>query len=131
MTQFLQACGAMLLAVILMLALSSSTKELGVLLSLAACCMAALVAMNYLKPVMDFLGTLETLGGLDGTMVATVMKVTGIGIIAEIACLVCTDAGNAALGKSIQLMGTGVILWLSVPLFQAFLELLQSILGEL
>lgn len=131
MTQFLQACGAVLLAVVLILALGSRAKDLGALLSLAVCAMVALVAMNYLKPVLDFLGRLEILGGLDSTMVATLLKVAGIGVISEIACLVCADTGNASLGKAVQLMGTAVILWLSVPLFQALLELLQSILGEL
>lgn len=44
--------------------------------------------------------------------------------------MVCTDAGNASLGKAVQLLGTAVILWLSLPLFKALVELLQSILGE-
>ena len=45
--------------------------------------------------------------------------------------LVCKDAGNESMGKSMQLLGSAAILYLSVPLFAALLELLQKILGEL
>ena len=64
-------------------------------------------------------------------MVEILMKSTGIGIITEIANLVCKDAGNESMGKSMQLLGTAVILYLSLPLFQTLIELLQKILGEL
>lgn len=92
--------------------------------------MVAILAMSYLSPVIDFLRTLETLGSLDSDLVEILMKAVGIGILAEISAMVCTDAGNASLGKAVQLLGTAVILWLSLPLFKALVELLQSILGE-
>lgn len=130
MTAFLQACAAVLLAVILILA-QGKNKEMGTLLSLGVCCMVVLIALSYLRPVIDFLGSLETLGGLDSTMVETLLKIAGIGMVSEIACLVCNDAGNSSLGKAVQLLGTAVILWLSVPLLTALVELLQTILGEL
>lgn len=131
MTVFLQASGAVLLAVVLILTLGSHGKEMGALLGLGVCCMVALIALNYLQPVVDFLGTLETLGGLNHDLVEILLKAVGIGMISEIACLVCTDAGNASLGKAVQLLGMAVILWLSLPLFTALIELLQDILGEL
>lgn len=129
MTLFLQGCGAVLLALILIM-MQSHHKEMGTLLSLAVCCMVAILAMSYLSPVIDFLRTLETLGSLDSDLVEILMKAVGIGILAEISAMVCTDAGNASLGKAVQLLGTAVILWLSLPLFKALVELLQSILGE-
>ena len=131
MTLFLQVCGAVLLSVILVLALKPHCKEVGTILAIAVCCMTAVAALNYLQPVLTFLQTLETLGGLDNTMVETLLKATGIGIITEVSNLVCKDAGNESLGKSLQLLGTAVILYLSMPLFNALIELMQMILGEL
>ena len=129
MTLFFQACGMILLAVILMLLQSS--REMGTLISLGACAMAAIIAVSYLSSVVDFIGTLETLGGLDGELMEILLKAAGIGLLTEIAALVCADAGNASMGKTVQILGTAVILWLSLPLFRALTELLQSILGEL
>lgn len=130
MTLFMQACAIALLAVILILS-QGKMKEMGMLLSLAGCCMVALVAVSYLQPVLDFLERLETLGNLDRAMIGTLLKIAGIGMITEIASLVCSDSGNGSLGKAVQLMGTAVILWLSVPLFTALVELIQKLLGEL
>lgn len=131
MTTFLQACAGVLIAVILILTLGSHGREMGTLLGIGVCCMAALAAMTYLRPVVDFLSMLEALGGLDSDLVKLLLKAAGIGMISEIACLICNDAGNASLGKAAQILGTAVILWLSLPLFTALVELLQKILGAL
>lgn len=131
MTLFLQVCGAVLIGVILVLALKNNSKETGTILAITVCCMTALAGLHYLQPVIDFLRTLKRLGGLDSTMVSILLKVTGIGIVSEIAGLVCKDAGNESMGKAMQLLGTAVILYLSMPLFTALIDLLQKILGEL
>lgn len=131
MALFLQGCAAVLLAVILILMLGSHGKEMGNLLSLAVCCMVAVIALRYLRPVIDFVEELETIGQLDGELVQILLKAVGIGILSEIAALVCNDAGNASLGKAVQLLGTAVILWLALPLLTALVELIQKILGEL
>ena len=131
MTLFLRSCGVVFLAVILNLTLKNHNKEISAILAIAGCCMTALAALDYLKPVISFLETLEILGGLNDSLVETLLKVTGIGIISEIAMLVCKDAGNESLGKSLQLLGTAVILFLSMPLFTALIDLMQKIMGEL
>jgi stage III sporulation protein AD len=131
MTPFLQISGAVLLAVILVLALKSYCKEIGTILAITVCCLTGLTALRYLQPVLEFLKKLEDLGGLDEVMIEILLKATGIGILSEIANLVCKDAGNESMGKSMQLLGTAVILYLSLPLFQTLIELLQKILGEL
>ena len=131
MTLFLQISGAVLLAVILVLTLKSQCKEIGTILAITVCCITAIGSFTYLQPVLDFLKKLEQLGSLDESMVEILLKATGIGMITEIASLVCKDAGNESMGKAMQLLGTGVILYLSLPLFYALIELLQKILGEL
>ena len=85
----------------------------------------------YLEPVIDFVQAAMTMGQLRGDLLKPILKAAGIGIVAEIAGLICTDSGNAALGKSIQLLSAAVILWLSLPLLQSLLELMQRMLGTL
>ena len=131
MTLFLKTSGTVLLSLILVLTLKSHNKEIGTILAIAVCCISAIAALRYLQQVLAFLQTLEALGELDNTMVETLLKVTGIGILTEIINLVCKDSGNESMGKVLQLLGTSVILYLSLPLFHALIELLQQILGEL
>ena len=131
MTLYLQICGLVLTAVVLILTLGSRGKEFGLLLGLGVCCLGVTAAMYYLTPVLDLVDTLEDLGQLDGNLIGIVLKIAGIGMISEIAALICADTGNAALGKTLQLLGSAVILWLSIPLFTMLTELLQTILGAL
>ena len=127
MSLFWKAAAAVLLAVVLGLSLGKQ-KDIGVLLTMAVCCM---VAISYLEPVLDFLRELETLGDLQGDMLGILLKAVGIGLVSEIAGLVCTDAGNGSLGKTLQMLGSAVILYLSLPIFTAMLELIREILREL
>ena len=131
MELFLKGCGAVLLTVILILALGNRAKDLSVVLLTGVCCMVALAALEYIKPILEFVRQLTELGGIDGTMVSILMKAAGIGFLSEISALICTDAGSSSLGKGIQFLGSMVILWLSIPMFRMLLDLLQNILGEL
>ena len=122
-----KAVAAVLLAVVLIWTLRR--QEMGVLLGMAVCAMVMAVAMAYLGPVLELMETLQELGGLDGDMTSILLKSVGIGLVTEIAGLICADSGNASLGKSLQLLGTVAILWLSVPLFTSLLELIQEMMA--
>lgn len=121
----------MLVTVVLGLTVSKQEKDITVLLTMAACCMAGAAAVSYLEPVMDLLWELEALGQLQGGMLGILLKAVGITLVAEIAGMVCADAGNGTLAKTLQMLGSAVILYLSIPVFQAFLTLIREILGEL
>lgn len=128
MDLFVKTCGGALLAVILILSMGNRSKELSLVLAIGACCMIALAALSYLEPVIKFVTQLENLGGLDHSLIRILLKVVGIGLLTEIAGLVCTDGGSASLGKTIKLMGSAVMIWLSLPLYTKLMELLQRIL---
>lgn len=129
MELFIRAASAVLLTVVLSLALGRQGKETAGLLSMIVCCMVVGIAIRYLEPVSEFLEKLEALGDLNGEMVAILFKIVGIGMLSEIAAMVCTDAGNASLGKTLQLLSSAVILWLCIPIFTALIDLIQGILG--
>ena len=128
---FLKVCSGVLVAVILVLTIPSDRKDFGLLLSMTICAMVAAAAFTYLKPVMDFAKQLQQVGGLDPTVMKILIKAVGIGIVGEIAALICKDAGNGSLGKTLQYLSASMILWLSLPLFTSLLDLLQRMLGKL
>ncbi len=130
MELFWQGAALVLLGVVLSLALGKHGGEAGILLTVAVCCTVAVLALNYLKPVVEFIRQLEQIGRLDDEMLQILLKAAGIGIITEIAAMICADAGKGAMGKALQMLGTAAILWLSLPLLTQLLELLQQILGE-
>jgi stage III sporulation protein AD len=131
MDLFLKAVAAALITAVIGLVLARQGKDMFLLLTLAACAMIGAVAFTYLKSVISFLQRLTDMTQLNTDLLAVILKTVGIGLIGELAGLICSDAGNAALAKSIQILTTAVILWLSIPLFESLLDLVQAILGEL
>lgn len=131
MGRFWQLTAGVLLAVILGLVVAKHSKDISLALILAVCVMVLLGMIPYLEPVLDFIRQLQEVGQLDSTMTGIMLKAVGIGLVTEIAVLICNDSGNAALGKALQILSSVVILWLSLPLMRSLLETIQKIMGEL
>ena len=128
---FVKCCGGALLSAILVATVGNRNKDMATVLGLTACCLIAMAGLTYLRPVISFISQLEELGGLDHALISILLKIAGIGILAEIGTLVCNDSGSTSLGKGIGFLSTAVILWLSLPLYGMLLDLLQKILGGL
>lgn len=131
MELYFKGVAGVLLAVVLILTLGKQERDLAMVLSMAVCCMCAGAAVTVLWPVVEFLKELEQTAQLNSALLNNLLKIVGLGLITQIAVLVCQDAGNASLGKSLQLLGTAAMLQLSVPIFQGMLDLIREILGEL
>lgn len=131
MQEYLKAAAVVLVTVVLGMTLSKHNKDMTFVLSMCVCCMVLGLAMVYIQPILDFIAGLQELGQLDSATAKIMLKAVGIGLVAEIAALICADAGNAALGKALQILASVMVLWMAIPLMQALLDLVQTILGEI
>ena len=131
MDLFWKAAAGILLALILVLTLEKQERDIGTLLTIAVCCMTGIAAMQLLEPVLDFLYELQTLTYMEGSVLRTLFRLAGIGLVAELVAMICSDAGCASLGKTLQLLASCMILYLSIPIFQNMIELIQEIMGGL
>ena len=131
MELYLKAAGAALVSLVVILVISKEQKDIGLLLGMLVCSMILLVTLSYLEPVIDFLERLQEKAQLDAGLLKVLLKAVVIGFLTEIAALICTDSGNSSLGKTVQLLGSAVILWISIPLFESILDLIQRILGDI
>ena len=116
--------------VTVMLGLTVNRQDMTLLLTMGACVLVGLLGMTYLRPVVEFLRSLQELGALRGELLEILLKAMGVGLVTELTAMICRDGGNASLGQALQILGCGVILWLSIPLFTAFMDIIQKILGE-
>ena len=130
MDVFLRAIGGVLIALILWLCLNKQNKDFSALLTLAVCALTFIASATFLRPLMQFVKKLQQMGDLDGDLVSVILKSVGIGIVAEICVLICKDAGNESMGKAIQFLSATAVLWLSIPVFEKLLTLLDGILGS-
>ena len=131
MTEYLRFAAAALVGLILTLVVGRQSKDLSLLLSLAVCVLLCLGALEFLEPVTEFLAQLRKLGDLDGEAVSILLKCAGIGMLSDLAGLLCADAGEGAMGKALQLCTNAAILWLSLPLFRQVLTMIGEVLAKL
>lgn len=124
----MKAAAVALIAAILGIILQRQGKEYALVLTLAVSAMGACLALSYLKPVLSFLERLQAIGQLDGQMLEILFKAVGIGLIGEISGVICSDSGNASLGKMLQLLTAAVILWLSLPILEQVMDLVGEVL---
>lgn len=131
MEAFWKAAAVIILTVILGAALGKTEKDISVVLSVAACCMVMLVAVQYLSEIVVFLSELGSSRDFGNPFISTLLKISGVALMTELTELISADAGNSALGKAAQILGNAVILFLSLPLFETFLSIVQEIMGFL
>lgn len=131
MDVIIKAIAGVLIAIVLCQVLAKQGKDISVLLLIAVCCIVVSTAIAYLRPVVDFIRNLQSIGQLNTEMISVLFKAVGITLLTEITSMICSDMGNTSLGKSLQILSLAVILWLSLPLFEQLLALLDNILGSI
>lgn len=131
MNTFLKITAAVLVTALLSLVISKQSKDFSVLLVLAACSMTVVITMQYMEPVIALMQKLSSMANLDNELLKILLKSVGIGILAEIVSLICTDSGNATLGKTLQISAAVIILYLSTPLFINLIDLIEEILSAI
>lgn len=128
MDGFWKAAALMILTIILGVSIGKSEKEFTVVLSVTACCMVVMIAMQYLSEVITFLWKLEDSFIDSFPYLETLLKITGVALVTELTGMISTDAGNSSLAKAMQILGISVILFLSLPLFESLLTIVQELL---
>lgn len=129
MELYWKVIGAILTALILGLHLGKQERDFSILLAITVCCLGATIALSFLEPVLNVLREMEALICFEEGILNILIKSVGIALTTEVAAMICYDAGSNSMGKMVHLLGTAVILYLSVPVMTALLKMLREILG--
>lgn len=130
METLFQICALAVAAAVICVLIRQQNAAMSLLLSLMAAVMIVIVSLRFFQPILDVLQQLRTMSNLDQEVTKPMMKVVGIGMVSQIADDICTDAGERALGKAVELGGTMLSLYSALPLLTAVLSLLQTGLGN-
>ena len=128
---YLKVTAGILITAILSVVLSRQGKDISILLTLCVCCMVVISTIAYFRPVVAFINKLIQIGRLNNQLLDLIMKVTGIGLLSQIAEFVCADAGSQSLSKTLQIITTTILVSISVPLLEEVLSLIENILGAI
>ena len=113
-----------ILAVVFATVLKKYAPDLSILLSMGATVVIGILFLRLFQPVLAFLEELRELTGLEPALLEPVLKCLGISLLSQICINVCTDAGQNAIGKMIQISACILCLYISLPLFRGVLSLM-------
>ena len=128
MNIFIKSIICIFSALIVYIILQQQGKDFSIILTLAVCIMIAVAVLQQLRQLSELLNQLLILSKIDNKMVQILLKAVGISLLTEISAAICNDAGNAALGKMLVLLGSIAILLTSIPLFTGLIDFINSIL---
>ena len=131
MDAYLRYTALVLVAVVLTRVLTKQGRDFSVLLTMAVCVLLCGAVAEFLEPVLELLGQLRWLGEMDSQALSILLKAALIGLLGELAAMICADAGEQAMGRGLQLLSAAATLWLSLPLFQQLLTLIEGVLSEI
>lgn len=129
MNTVLQMASLGVVAALLCAVVRENGKPLAMLLSLAGCAVLLLLALRFFSPILSVVEQLRELSGLNETVTAPLLKVTGIGLLVQVAGSVCEDAEEKALAKAVEIGGSVLSVYAALPLLTAVLKLLEEMLG--
>ena len=90
--------------------------------------LVSLVCDNLFEVVYAFYDLSES-AGVDHAAVNCVIKVVGIGYVAEFACGICNDAGCKSIGDKVLLASKVAIILVALPVVQNLFEAIKGLLS--
>lgn len=129
MDTYFKAAVIIVASVILSVSLPKSAKDFSVIMTLGACACLVYFVCIFLEPVISTIHSLADVGRIDNSLLEILLKSSAVAILTEFVVLVCNDSGNSAMGKGMQLLGSVVILWLSLPLFSTLMDVVKDVLA--
>ena len=105
------------------------TALLVTLLTIAACVLMTIAVIRLVEPVISFCGKLQTLSGLDDELLTPLIKSVGIGIVTQLCAAFCTDAGENAVARLIELCGGILAIYVALPLLGAVIDMIRTMMG--
>lgn len=129
MQELAKLCALALVSVLLIRLLKEKQGEFALLMTLCVIALMGIFLVGLLKPILHFLSEIGALSGLNSELLEATFKVIGIGLLTQLSATACSDAGENAVAKTVELCGSALALSAALPLMEAVLELLRTMGG--
>ena len=108
--------------------LKQKKPELAAIVSIAGGAIVLLMFVDSLSGVIDSFSAIVQRSGIRSEIFSALLRIIGIGFLAEFAAGICADAGNNSMAQKVTLAGKVMILVLAMPIIDNLLQILISIL---
>lgn len=109
-------------------AMKKTVPELAFSLQIITVVLVLLFVLRLLQPISAFFRNSADYFGSTGMYVQPILKAALIGVMSNIGCSLCKDAGQTAFAAAIELLGTISIFLSALPLLQLFVHTIGELL---
>lgn len=103
-------------------------KEFALTISIICGVLIFSFIFSYLKSIIDTINAVMERFNLDTSMFVIIMKIIFVAYICEFGANICRDAGESAIASKVELGGKIIIVYLSLPVIEAVINLLTGFL---
>lgn len=118
-----------ILAAVLCVVVRQEEKAVALGLSVLSGVFVLVLGFRFLQPIWTLIKELKDLSGLAGGATTPLFKVVGIGLLTQMAGSVCSEAGETSLAKAVEISGTILAVYASLPLLESVLSLVEKLIG--
>ena len=128
MDQVWRVAALCLIGAVMAAVLKKKIPELALLLSLAVVAVVGLVLIRPVGSVFAVIDVLIRSANLPSDLFRPLIKTVAIAMVSRIGSDLCRDAGESAMASVLEISGSFGAIVVSLPLFEAVWDMLQSVL---
>lgn len=117
-----------IIATVVIVLIKDLKSELSVVIALAAGVIMLIMILTALSDVVSAFYQIADKSGVSDGLFFSLLKIIGIGYITEFAANICEDAGSKSISGKILLGGKVAIMVVALPIVQALIDIIVSIL---
>lgn len=110
------------------LVLRENRSDIATLIGITGGVIILLSLIDYFTQIFDFLKQIIDKAGIDGGVIKALVKIVGIGYVAEFSAGIVEESGSKALAEKIALGGKVIIFIMSIPIIKLLFEIVSSML---
>ena len=125
---FLQIVAIGIISAMLISLLKQSKPEIAILLGVSVGIIVIILVVDELYEVILSFYDIAEVSGIAGEVFTLVLKIVGIGYIAEFSSSICADSGCKSIGEKILFAAKIVIMIMALPIIKDLFSLIIEIL---
>ncbi len=120
--------GIGLITVIASMLVKPLKPEVSIIIGLCGGILILIQTVNYVVDIIDAFTNIVEKTGLNTGLLKTLLKIIGVGYLAEFAANICQDAGSSSVADKILFAGKIIILAMALPIVTSIIEIIVEIL---
>ncbi len=117
-----------LVATIAIMIVKPIKNDFALLIGVVSGIIIILFVINYVSGIFTTLKMIVSETGVNGSLFSLILKIVGVGYLAEFTAGICSDAGVAGLGDKVLLGAKIVLLTMALPILNNILDIILGLL---